>query len=468
MTQMDVSPAADRTRLQRKIEDRSAVICVVGLGYVGLTLACALAETGFRVTGIDTDAARVRQISRGLYPVRGAEPRLPEVLAEQVRDGRLRATTDYLPCHGADVIAIVVQTPIDPLTKASDLAALNSAAAAVAPYVRRGTLVLVESTIPPQTMRDVVIPLVEQGSGLSADTDFFAACCPERVMPGKLLANLAECSRVVGGWTPPAGLLAAALYRTLTSGQVDTTDCITAELVKTVENAYRDVQIAFANEIALLCEDYAADVFEVRELVNKSPFRDVHMPGAGVGGHCIPKDPWLLIANTNDRTHSRLIQTARAVNDFMPHHICDLTEQVLTECGRRLEDARLVVLGYSYLPNSEDARNTPSRDLMGWLLAGGAVVVAHDPFVAGLRIDLLEAAAGADGLILMVAHDEYRALDLELLGRRMRTRTVVDGRHFFDPSVVDRAGFTARYLGVGSSASMPRKLRPTIVVGAGK
>jgi UDP-N-acetyl-D-mannosaminuronic acid dehydrogenase len=309
------------------------------------------------------------------------------------------------------------------------------------------TLVVVESTIPPRTMCNDVVPVLEQVSGLSALHDFWAGCCPERVMPGKLLANLGACSRVMGGWTPEAGRVGAAFYRTLTTGEIDVTNCLTAEMVKTAENAYRDVQIAFANEVALLCEDYGADVYEVRTLVNKSPHRDMHMPGAGVGGHCIPKDPWLLVANAARSTPVRIIPAARAVNDFMPQHIGELAREALAEHGRDLATSRIAVLGYAYLENSDDIRNSPTADLVGWLRDQGASVVVHDPHVPGLQGALTDVARDADCLVLMVAHDAYRDLDLGQMAAAMRTRALVDGRHLFRSTSVAAAGLSYRCIG---------------------
>jgi UDP-N-acetyl-D-mannosaminuronic acid dehydrogenase len=438
-------PEADS--LIDKIARRSAKVCVVGLGYVGLTVSCALARVGFRVIGIDTDAAKVTAVKSGRYPLDGSEPELPTLLAEQVRGGRLVATDDYLACARADVIVIVVQTPVDPVTRSPALTALHDAVQSVGRYLKPGTLVLVESTVPPGTMRGEVVPMLEQASGLSAVGDFFAGCCPERVMPGKLLANLGTCSRVMGGLTPQAGRVGAAFYHTLTTGDVDVTDCLTAEMVKTAENAYRDVQIAFANEVALLCEDYGADVYQVRTLVNKSPHRDMHLPGAGVGGHCIPKDPWLLVANAASSTPIRLIPAARAVNDSMPRHVGELTRGVLAEHGRDLAAARIVLLGYAYLENSDDVRNSPTADLVDWLHVQAASVVVHDPHVPGLQCELTDAARGADCLVLMVGHNAYRDLDLGRLAALMRTRTLVDGRHLFRSSSAAAAGLSYRCIG---------------------
>jgi UDP-N-acetyl-D-mannosaminuronic acid dehydrogenase len=442
-----LGPAAER--LAQRIETRTATVGVLGLGYVGLTVACALAARGFHVVGVDTDAARVDQVGRGRCPFPRSEPSFTELLAEQVAAERLQVTTD--PATGAvtDVVLVVVQTPLGEHTHAPALDALRVAATSVGRHLRPGSLVVVESTVPPGTMRDVVVPLLEQTSGLSATADFLVGCCPERVMPGRLLANLGACSRVMGGWTPDAGFVGATLYRTLTTGGVDITDCLTAELVKTTENAYRDVQIAFANEVALLCESYQADVYEVRSLVNGSPYRAMHLPGAGVGGHCIPKDPWLLVANVEPATPVRLIPAARAVNDSMPRHVGELVARLLSSRTRPLAESRIAVLGFAYLEDSDDARNSPSADLVRWLEARGASVAVHDPLVPGCERDLDRAVASADCLVVMVAHSAYRALDLARIGRLMRTRAIVDGRHVLERARAEAEGFTYYCLGVG-------------------
>jgi len=271
------------------------------------------------------------------------------------------------------------------------------------------------------------------------------------VMPGKLLANIRGCHRVVGGMNAEAAQLATALYQHIVQADLDPVDCLTAELVKTMENAYRDVQIAFANEMALLCEDMGADVWQVRELVNKSPFRDMHLPGAGVGGHCIPKDPWLLIAYAGSGFEPRLIPTARAVNDGMPLHMVDLIEKALGEAGTSITGARVAVLGYAYLENSDDTRNSPSQVLIARLQELGVEVAVHDPYVPEYKGDLEKVVQGAHVIVVMVAHDAYRALDLAQLGTQVAQPVLVDGRHVFTAEQAQVAGWV--YRGVGSGGS---------------
>jgi len=438
------------------IEARTARLAVIGLGFVGTPVACRFAEAGFDVTGVDVAPEKVARINAGEAPFEGREPGLAELLAAVVRAGRLRATADYAACLDADVFVVAVETPVDPVNHRPEYAALRSALAALGPRLRRGCLVIIESTLAPGTMRGVVAPAVEAASGLAVGPDLHLVHCPERVMPGRLLANLRGMSRVVGGMTPEAGALAATLYRQVVEAELDVTDALTAELVKTAENAYRDVQIAFANELALVCEDLGADVWRVRELVNKSPGRSVLHPGAGVGGHCIPKDPWLLVANAGAGVTPRVIPAARAVNDGMPAHVADLVERALADAGVTLGDpgaalagARVAVLGYAYLEESDDTRNSPSAALVDVLRARGAGVAIHDPWVPAYRGDVLQVAAGCDATVVMVAHRAYRDLDLAALARVMRTPVVVDGRRAVDAAAARAAGLRYAAVGVG-------------------
>jgi UDP-N-acetyl-D-mannosaminuronic acid dehydrogenase len=434
--------------LELAIRDKTATVAVIGLGYVGLPVACTLAQSGFKVLGIERDEEKAGRISRGISPISDQEPGLAELLREAIDSGKLQATADHQQCRQADVILIAVETPVDSDSKAPSYEALRGALEALGPLLKPGSLVIVESTVAPGTTEKVVKPILEETSTLKSGVDFYLAFCPERVMPGKLLANLRNCNRVIGGHTREAAELARELYKHFVQADLDVTDTLTAELVKATENAYRDVQIAFANEIALLCENVGADVHEVRALVNKSPFRAMHVPGAGVGGHCIPKDPWLLLHGTQGERKARLIPTARSVNDSMPQHVASLVEDRLVSAGVQVEGAKVTVLGCSYLENTSDARNSPTIPLVDTLRARGAKVTIHDPHFQDYDSDLGEAVEGSDCVILMVAHDEYRALDLADLRERVATPILIDGRNVWSKSRARELGFL--YAGVGN------------------
>ena len=434
--------------LAEAIHNKKARVAVIGLGHVGLPVACTLAEAGFQVLGIERNEAKAAHIGAGICPIGGNEPGLARLLTDVIEEGKLRVGTDYAECRETDVALIAVETPVDSASKKPAYEALRGALRDLGAHLRRGSLVIIESTIAPQTMANVVRPLLEQMTGLEADGDFYLAYCPERVMPGKLLSNLRTCNRVMGGVTPQAAELARALYGHIVEADLDITDALTAELVKTTENAYRDVQIAFANEIALLCENVGCDVYEVRQLVNKSPYRAMHVPGAGVGGHCTPKDPWLLVHGTEGKLRARLIPTARAINDSMPLHVAELAEAGLAEAGRGIKEARVTVLGYAYLENAADARHAPTIPLVERLIALGAKVTIHDPHFAEHSTVLRQAIADSDCVIVMVAHDEYRSLNLAELREWVATPVLIDGRNVFDKKRAQDLGFV--YAGVGN------------------
>jgi UDP-N-acetyl-D-mannosaminuronic acid dehydrogenase len=436
---------AQLTLLSARIESRNAVIGVIGLGYVGLSIATALAAAGFRVVGVEVKPDRVAAINAGRCPIEGVEPDLPELMARVTASKHLVAVTDHAPLAEADVVLIDVDTPV-----ASDhrphFEALRSACCLYARVMKRGALVIVESTVAPGTTERLVAPLLEEVSGKKLNEGFFLGHCPQRVMPGKLLKNLRTVSRVCGGANPQTAQVMALLYSTVVKARIDETDLVTAELVKTAENTYRDVKIAFANELGLVCEAAGGDFRRVRELVAGSAGQDMLLSGAGVGGHCIPKDPWLLVHGAGG-VEPRLVTAARAVNDRMPLHMARLVEDGLDEAGVAVAGARIVVLGYAYLENTGDTRNSPSEVLVGCLRDRGADMVVPDPWVAEHAGDLWERAQGAHAVVLMVAHDEYRDLDLERLGRIVATRVLVDGRHVVEDEVAHRAGFVFRALG---------------------
>ena len=438
----------DCDTLLERIEGRMARLVVIGLGYVGLPVAARFAQAGFDVTGLDVNAEKVATINRGECPIEGKEPGLVELVAEVVSAGRLQATGDYAACREADVVLIAVETPIDSVHQPR-YSALRSALRSLEPNLKPGALVIIESTTAPGTTERLVRPILEAQGKRESGRDFYLVHCPERVMPGMLLRNLARMSRVVGGDTPEAARLAQAFYRHVVEADLDVADCVTAELVKTGENAYRDVQIAFANELALICERVGADVWKVRKLVNKSPGRNVLFPGAGVGGHCIPKDPWLLAYGASDMVQARLIPAARAVNDFMPLHMAELTVDALEEAGLEIEGAWVAVLGYAYLENSDDTRNSPSEILVNRLEELGAQVRIHDPWVREYQGDLTEVVRDCDAVVVMVAHDAYRELGLAGLRELVAHPVLVDGRNVFPPEQVQATGWIYRGVGRG-------------------
>ena len=433
--------------LRARIANKTAKLAVIGQGYVGLPVAALFAGQGFDVLGVDIKPGLAEKINAGINPIEGFEPGLAELLKEGISSGRLRATADYKELADRDVFIVAVETPVDD-NHIPRYNALRAALTSLASVMKHGALVIIESTIAPRTMNDLVLPLLEKQSGKKVNEGFYLGNCPERVMPGKLLNNLRKMSRVVGGMTPETSEMMIALYKNFVEADLDPADCITAELVKTVENAYRDVQIAFANEVALVAEAAGGDVWKVRELVNKSPGRQMHLPGAGVGGHCIPKDPWLLVHGVEEKgVKLRLIPAARSVNDSMPLHMVKLLEDALAKVGRSILDARIAVLGYSYLEDSDDTRNSPTRSLVARLYELGAEPVIHDPWITEYNGDVYEKVKGCDAAMVMVAHSAYKELDLEKLKSALRSPVLVDGRRVFVNNQGDDSAWRYSLLG---------------------
>ena len=445
-------------------------IVVIGMGYVGIPCAALFADVpGFDVVGVQRRSERsgwkIECLNSGGCPFEGDEPGLAELLRRVTVDKKsLRVTDGFAACGEADAILIDVQTPTDG-DHVPHYESLRQASAEVGARMRRGTLVVVESTVAPGTIQHVVQPILERESRLQGGEGFHLAFSYERVMPGKLLEYIINFPRVVGGIDPESTRRAVALYRHIVKAEITPADVLTAEMAKVVENAYRDVNIAFANEVALLCESMGVNVTEVRELINARPDRHMLVPGAGVGGHCLPKDSWLLRHGVQtygqEPPDMRIIPVAREINDGMPEHMVDLIERALGEREVRLENARVAILGVAYLENADDTRNTPAATLAQQLASRGAGVIAHDPYVREadwrrsladgqaipLTSDLWEALQDADCLALVTRHREYGTLDWSRVKRVMRTPAVVDGRGAWVGAVLEAAGFA--YAGVG-------------------
>lgn len=406
-------------------------ICVLGLGYVGLPTAAMLAVNGLRVIGVDPKREVVDSINSGHAPV--GEVGLKTLVQAAVSSGGLRAQTDPEP---ADAFIIAVPTPLR-ADRTADLSQVEEAARSILPYLRPGNLVVLESTVPPGTTSGLLAEILS-GSGLEAGKDLFLAHCPERVLPGRILTELVENDRVVGGIDPESGERAAAIYRRIAEGEVLVVSAVTAELVKLVENASRDVAVAFANEVARISREHGVDGREVIALANRHPRVSILEPGPGVGGHCIPVDPWFLVSAAPGS--ARLIRTAREINDSQPLWIA---ERALAEVAG-IPDPKISVWGVAYKGNVDDPRETPALKVMAALEARGVRVSAVDYHVKRFEReleDLETSVTDADCIILLTDHREFEFLSPEAVGQRMRRRMLFDTRGCLPRERWERAGF---------------------------
>jgi UDP-N-acetyl-D-mannosaminuronic acid dehydrogenase len=404
-------------------------VAVVGLGYIGLPTAVSLATGGLDVIGVDVNPGIVERVNRGETPF--AEPDLSVAVSGAVAMGRLRAQQDM---PQADAYVIAVPTPFtgdgaEPgggaavAPRRADLSYITAAAEAIAGVLRGGEVIVLESTAPPGTTRRVSELIAARRPDLNlphaADVapDVHIAHCPERVLPGRIMLEIAANDRVVGGLTPACAERAAELYRTFCRGELIVTDAASAEMAKLAENAYRDVNIAFANEISLICQRLGLDVWEIRAMANHHPRVDILRPGPGVGGHCIAVDPWFIIEAAPDL--ARLTAVARAVNDHMPAH----TAGQIVSTSRRFRDPRIACLGLSFKADVGDLRESPAVDITAQVAAALPDVKIHvaEPHTACLPgrleefgnvvlTDAEHAIAESDVIALLVDHSCFRAI----------------------------------------------------------
>ena len=447
----------------------SEKIVVVGMGYVGIPAAALFADVeGFNVVGIQRRSKRsgwkIDYLNSGKNPIGGDEPGLSELIEKVVKKGTFKVTDDFNECRDADVILIDVQTPTDE-KGIPHYESLKEVSKKIGSIIKNDVLIVIESTVAPGTTENIVKPILESESNMKAGIDFGLAFSYERVMVGRLIYNITKLPRIVGGIDEKSTKRAMDLYKNIVQAELFPTDTLTAEVAKVVENTYRDVNIAFANEVALMCESLGIDVFKVRELVNtlpndpsnpaSNPVRNMHFAGAGVGGHCLPKDPWLFKYGVDTygkfKVEPNVIVKSRELNMYMPNHMVELVEEGLNESGKSLKDAKIAVLGVAFLENSDDTRNTPSKNLYETLIEKGAKPVLHDPYVRDFEIsfskDIYEVIDGADAIVLMTKHKDYLNLDFEKIKTKMKNLVFVDGRNVYKRQDLEKFGFVFKAIG---------------------
>jgi UDP-N-acetyl-D-glucosamine dehydrogenase len=402
------------TSLVKRLNDHSATVAVLGLGYVGLPFAVVFAEAGFKVIGIDPIADKVARIQRGESYVLD----VPEATVKRlVGEGRLSATTDFAALDKVDAVAICVPTPLRK-TGDPDLSFIVSATEALAQHMHAGIVIVLESSTYPGTTRELMQPRLEEASGLKVGQDFFLAFSPERVDPGRKDWTTINTPKVVGGITPNCQVAAVAWYSQALKTVVPVSTAEVAEMVKLLENTFRMINIGLVNEMAIMCDRLGVDVWEVIEAAATKPFGFMKFtPGPGLGGHCIPIDPlylsWKLRAlNYN----ARFIELASEINTNMPRFAVGKVQDALNNQSKPVKGSRVLVLGVAYKPDIDDLRESPALDVIGLLRKKGAVVTYHDPYINHLdhddwqmdsQTDLLESVEAADCVVIVTNHSAY-------------------------------------------------------------
>ncbi|HZG71141.1 MAG TPA: nucleotide sugar dehydrogenase [Chondromyces sp.] len=397
-------------------------ICVIGLGYIGLPTSAIFAKAGYNVVGVDVNEKVVATLSKGEIHIE--EVGLGELVKEVVENGKLKASTEP---EKADVFIIAVPTPIHEDYRAN-VDYVISATKAIVPYLEKGNVVIVESTIPPRTMNDIVAPIIQE-NGLDPYQDVHLAHCPERVLPGRILIELIENTRIVGGVTPEAAKKAAEVYRSVVTGDVIETEAVTAEMSKLMENTFRDVNIALANELVKVSSKLGVNAHEVIELANKHPRVNLHHPGPGVGGHCLAVDPYFIIEKAMEETP--LIQASRKINNSMPEFVVEQVRRLTAE----LENPKVAVFGLTYKGNIDDVRESPALDIAHMLLADRRLnVVLHDPHVREEQVsfplaDFSEAIKDAHLIVVLADHNEFKVMDAQQIIDEMKTPVIFDTKN---------------------------------------
>lgn len=418
-------------------------ICMLGLGYIGLPSSCTFATRGIKVVGVDVNPDVVNGLKNGQLHIH--EPGLRSLVQEALQSGNL--TISDHP-QEADAFIIAVPTPFYD-DKRADMRYVVSAAESILPYLKSGNLVVLESTSPPRTTSDLLVNILER-SGLKAGVDFYLAYTPERVLPGQIIRELVENARVIGGINLASAEAGRDLYKVFVQGEIILTTSTTAEMVKIMENTYRDVNIAIANEFSRLADRFGVDIWEAISIASLHPRVKILSPGPGVGGHCISVDPWFLVEAAPDLT--QLIRAARQVNDSQPQFVLSLVKRYL---GEDLRGKRIAALGLTFKPNVDDFRESPALEIVHLLEKEGAQVSCYDPFEAHpplchpqVHHVLQDAVRNAEFLIFLVAHEELKNISASMIAQQTPARLILDTVNILVPEAWQKAGFVLQRLGV--------------------
>lgn len=415
-------------------------ICVVGLGYIGLPTAVMFANHGHQVHGVDVNEKTVNLIQNKQLHIE--EDGLQEKLEMAIGSGAL--TADTKPKE-ADVFIIAVPSPIK-ADKTAEMEYVRQATKSIVPFLKKGNLVILESTVPPKTVENVMLPELIQ-SGLEIGTELFVSHSPERVIPGKVFQELVSNDRIIGGINKESAQLTSELYRSFVKGEMHETDATTAEMVKVMENTYRDINIAFANELAMIAQGINVNIWEAIKLANFHPRVNIHTPGPGVGGHCIAVDPWFLVELNPEK--AKMIHLARQTNDGMPSYTAQLTTEIVKAKG--IENPKISVLGLAFKGNIDDMRESPSVEVVQQFRQRNVELSAYDPHIKENNLaeqtqDFQEAIQDSSALVILTDHQAFKNIDPTELSN-LKHKIVIDTKNCIERAKWEQAGFDVYLLG---------------------
>lgn len=407
-------------------------ICIMGMGYIGLPTACMVANNGYEVLGVDVDDDIINKLTKGELHIE--EPDLEEIFLKAFNAKKLRVSNKIKEC---DIYIIAVPTPLNKNNKA-ELGYVASASEMIKSFIKKGDLVILESTSPPGTTRNIVGKIISDASGLAAGEDYYLAFCPERVLPGKIIYELINNDRVIGGINEKSAELAKEVYSSFVKGSIYLTTLETSEFVKLAENTYRDVNIAFANELSDICSEYQINIWDIIKYANMHPRVNILNPGPGVGGHCIAIDPWFILENTGRK--DTLIEKCRTINNLRPYKIVEKVLDII----KNIENPKVAIFGITYKENVGDIRESPALVIIEELASKKIDVAVFDPVAANYKgkiFNLREALEGSDIVVLFSGHNEFKKISFKYMAELMRNRNIFDTRNFYDSALAQKSGF---------------------------
>lgn len=431
------------------IENLDAKIGVIGLGQVGLPTALSFSNVGFDVIGHDVNKKLLEQLTNGVAPFE--EEGLLDLLNSCLKKNKF--VTEYnfeKTVQQCDILIICVPTPLTDNVR-PDLSALENVCISLSELSLKNKIVIIESSIPPGTFEELVLRKLNTKNNVGIDC--WIAFVPERLAPGQALSEIRTTPRVIGCHDEQSGTVTRTLYSKMITGKIFVTPVRVAEISKLVENTYRDVNVAIANEVGLICERYGIDFLDLQKICNSHPRVNLHQPGPGVGGPCLPKDPYLLLNPKGlEKIDSKIILYSRQINDSMPLHVVELTKRALKKHTKDLSESKIAILGVAYKANVSDVRLSPAIEIIKQLQKAGSDLRVYDPktkesFGAKIGLDVNDVISGADALIIITDHNEFKNLNLSEIKKKMQTPIIVDTRRLYDSKAVESLGFT--YMGIG-------------------
>lgn len=442
---------------KKSLQTRSLHVSVIGIGRIGLPTALSFADSGLHTTGVDINTNLVKMINSGEFPLKD-EPGY-DVIFEKVNNKQFFATTNIKSAlEQTDVVLLSLPTPMDN-ANVPDYAALKLVAKQLNDLMKEGTLVIVESTVEPSFIETELIPVIEGADKkFSADRNFLIGVCPETANPGEILKDFKKLPRIVGATSEITTSIITELYHhVFPVDLLKMPDCKSANAVKLTTNVFRDINIAFINELSLLFEKLGIDTFKVIEAAKTKYNFQIHYPGAGVGGPCLPVNSYQMLNIAKKHTNDfKIVRISRQVNEYMPDHVMDLIEDGFTNAKKSIQDSTVAVLGISYKPNVKDVQLSPAEKIIEKLQQRKAIVKVYDPYYRSEKVfdltiesDLAGAITHADAIVLVTAHDEFRDIDPTLFASKMRTPIIIDTRGIVEPGAARKAGLIFRGLGRG-------------------